>query len=257
MQHDGAVHDPMGGNSYVFKKDFIPALLYYAGLANAMNPVNVTRSPTDNRAPKKLIVHIGAQPNNSPHIGTIVTFATAFHIVKRMKEVCGSKADIHIHLDLVDTAPDSDATSVIEKGYQRSLRFTGLIEKHLDDYKEILRLFSQWSGGVEYLETDQSTLNSLPTIRAVISEVLKDRERLGMELAPETRKLALRVACPLCGKSDKHGLRNEYLTSPTSETQWLRASSPESSMKGDISTIKFYCVDHGQHTIDLYRPADL
>ncbi|KAI8854805.1 hypothetical protein BC829DRAFT_468334 [Chytridium lagenaria] len=232
MRHDSMVHDPLGGNSYVYKKEFIPALLQYAGLSGAIKRVDSI--DTSSSLPvKELVIHIGAQPNNSPHVGTLVTFALAFHIANRMRKLCNDRLNVSINLDLVETAPDS--TTVVPNGYQKSLRATGHMHQFINDYRELLSLFSERSNNVPFKETYQTDLNASPVIGAVISEILANREEIARILAPETHRLALRVACPVCGKSDKHGLQNRYTD----------------------TTVDFFCVEHGYHAITLAKVEDL
>jgi hypothetical protein len=59
--HDNVVHHPLGGGSYVFKEKYIDYILEHV-------------SKSDVR------ISIGAQPNGSPHFGTIVTFSLAFSL---------------------------------------------------------------------------------------------------------------------------------------------------------------------------------
>src|SRR5204863_9026296 len=61
-------------------------------------------------------------------------------------------------------------------------------------------------------------------------------ERLGPELSPDTGKLAIRAACPVCGVADKHGIGNSY-----DENEGI---------------IEFHCPQHGSHLVDLHNTAD-
>ena len=59
LTHDGIVHHPLGGGSYVFKKIYVDYLV---------------RQLTK----EKVRISIGAQPNSSPHFGTLVVFSLCF-----------------------------------------------------------------------------------------------------------------------------------------------------------------------------------
>ncbi|KJZ73244.1 hypothetical protein HIM_07441 [Hirsutella minnesotensis 3608] len=65
--HDGQVHDPLGAASYAFQD----------GIVGYTTPPATPRSgsllPT-----RPVVIHVGAQPNNSPHAGTLVVFCYAF-----------------------------------------------------------------------------------------------------------------------------------------------------------------------------------
>ena len=68
IECDGKVYNPLGGGSYVFEKDIANFLLQ--------------KFTKDN-----IVISIGAQPNSSPHFGTLIVFSTAFSLAKRMKEI--------------------------------------------------------------------------------------------------------------------------------------------------------------------------
>ena len=63
---DGKVYNPLGGCSYVFEEDIVNFLL--------------EKLSKDN-----IVISIGAQPNSSPHFGTLIVFSTAFSLAKKMK----------------------------------------------------------------------------------------------------------------------------------------------------------------------------
>ena len=63
---DGKVYNPLGGGAYVFEKDIVNFLL---------------QKFTKNN----IVISIGAQPNSSPHFGTLVVFSTAFSLAKKWK----------------------------------------------------------------------------------------------------------------------------------------------------------------------------
>ena len=68
IECDGKVYNPLGGGSYVFEKDIANFLLQ--------------KFTKDN-----IVISIGAQPNSSPHFGTLIVFSTAFSLAKKMKEI--------------------------------------------------------------------------------------------------------------------------------------------------------------------------
>lgn len=131
VMHDGQVHDPLGSGSYIFQKGYVPSLMRYMGLLLSDNTY-VTSQPSTTA-----IIHVGAQPNNSPHAGTIVVFILAFLIARdikkfyeelAMKEALSTQfitwiddLEIIVQVDLVDTAPHN-ALGCERNGisYQRS-----------------------------------------------------------------------------------------------------------------------------------------
>lgn len=252
-RHDGQVHDPLGAGSYIFEKEYLSALMRYTGLPLRDNEFVPPRPPTS------AIIHIGAQPNNSPHAGTIIVFILAFLIARDIKRFYGELRKgvisdefriwiddfkILVRLDLVDTCPDNTSGCKREGiAYQRSKRFTQTHHSVLPDYEEIIQSAADFVDGiVPYEITNQESLTTMPSISRIIEAIVKDRERLGRELAPKTQVLAMRCACPHegCGLAEKHGRKNQY-------------SVDESG----VATISFYCPDHGYHSVMTSNPADI
>ncbi|KAF7436269.1 hypothetical protein PC9H_003098 [Pleurotus ostreatus] len=243
--HDGVSHHPLGAGSYIFKTDYAKALLTYLNLYPKTEDATDQR-PFNRPRPRKLIVHIGAQPNNSPHAGTMITFALGFIIARKIqRRYCDMGGDtgklppltVSVSLDLVDTAPDSKKT--IEKdgiAYQRSHRNTNAMAEFLPDYSELLERLSTFTNNeVQYTCTRQADLLKSKHIPKVLDVILADHVRIGRELGPESNRIALRAACPVegCGIAEKHGKLNQY-------------------HYGDgIPTVTFNCLHHGPHTSSL------
>ncbi|KAL1945324.1 hypothetical protein VTO73DRAFT_2175 [Trametes versicolor] len=288
-RHDGVVHNPLGAAGYVYEKELAKPLLRDLGLipvsarfpspvvsqasscartSSTHVPSNDADSDSDsgnsseyNATSSTLFIHIGAQPNNSPHAGTIITFALAFLLGRLFKReyaklrahsLAASPSDaalwvdelrVVVQLDLVDTAPDKEET--IELGgiaYQRSHRETGKMNNFLGDYKRLIADLHAFVGGeVDHAIAYQEDLMRMPATRDAIRTLILDRERLAGEVAPKRESLAMRSACPAvgCAMADKHGVRNTYSVSPAS------------------TAITFVCPTHGEYTLHLERPDDL
>ncbi|KAI0740754.1 hypothetical protein C8Q76DRAFT_608115 [Earliella scabrosa] len=258
--HDGVVHNPLGAGSYVFQREPFKAALRREG-TTSFPPTDSGISLHDVAAPgpseTTIFVHVGAQPNNSPHAGTIITFAHAFLFAQRLQR---AYAELHrralasghdmsqwtehvravIQLDIVDTAPDNSKTVTIDGVvYQRSHRSTGAMNSFLPDYHELLAALSAHvHHEVDFDVTYQDELMRSPAMRDALRAIIQDRERLAVELAPERECLAIRSACPVegCSMADKHGVRNEYAVDETS------------------TTVTFHCLDHGAYSIRLEDP---
>ncbi|KAI0669391.1 hypothetical protein C8Q78DRAFT_1039676 [Trametes maxima] len=280
--HDGVVHNPLGSAAYLYEEEHLKPILHHLGLIPVPPPdyfddgivygsdiipvptrprtdsaVSLTHIPTETI----LTIHIGAQPNNSPHAGTIITFALAFilardlqakYIKLRADAVAASPAYTHlwvdtlrvvVQLDLVDTAPDASRSAEIGGvKYQYSHRATGAMNAFLPDYHTLLTELRAFTGGeVDYAVRNQEELMRCPAMRDAIRTLIGDRARLSAELFPTRNALAIRSACPVkdCGCADKHGLRNAYTVTPSS------------------TSITFHCPTHGPYTLCLEDPDDL
>jgi hypothetical protein len=230
MKHDNAVHHPLGAAAYYYqdKTVFLLSQLRYAGVSTDQGTVDSDHKP--------IIVHLGTQPNNSPHAGTLICFALGFAFVRALRELYPSR-DISISLDFVDSAPDNEAKDV-PLGYQKSHKFSGRMEMYMGDYSEVMDTFSRLAGSVPWTRTFQGDLNSQSAISAVVRAIVAEREVVGPMLSPKNKKLPLRAACPHegCGLTDKLGKFNEYCA--------------------DESRITFLCPRHGKHSICLDDPAE-
>ena len=221
LRHDGKVHNPLGGGSYIFRNEYISSHIRYLGLP-------LPDSPSPSYQPTTLIVHIGAQPNNSPHAGTIVVFILAFLIAREIKAYYVSlraapsaseelqkfvdNLSVLVHVGIVDTAPDNDKSDDRDGyAYQRSQRFTKAQDRFLPDYRELLDAASVFTN-VPYEMTNQEDLMRMPGVPSIIEAMIKDHARFGSEIAPDTGCLAVRKACPHseCGLAEKHGRKNRY-----------------------------------------------
>jgi len=206
--HDNEVHHPLGGGSYVFKKKYVDYIL--------------------SRNPKSDIkISIGAQPNGSPHFGTITTFSLAFSLAQQLKN---KGKNVLVILELVDTAIAEDH-SFGDIRYQKSLAYTKEIDQHIGHYQELLSKLSSYSG-VNFEIRGQGEFNSHRKMPQVISKIIKEKEKIGSLLSPESKVIALRVACPQCGLADKHGKKNVYAGN---------------------NTVISSCPEHGWHSIDIKK----
>ncbi|KAI8978239.1 hypothetical protein BD414DRAFT_530620 [Trametes punicea] len=198
--HDGVVHNALGAASYVYAKELAKPLLRSLGLipdsarfspsptANAtqlsdkdQDAVSVS-SDTDSgvsfaqgTSSSTLFIHIGAQPNNSPHAGTIVTFALAFLLGRLLQ-----REYPRLRAHALSVSPQDAALWV-------------------DDLRVVVKLDLAYVGGEVRAEVgNQDDLMRMPAMRDAIRTIIRDRARIAPELAPERETLA-------------HGVRNAYV----------------------------------------------
>lgn len=219
IQHDNVSHHPLGGGAYIFGDKLIQHLNLHC-------------------TKPRIILSIGCQPNSSPHMGTIINFAVAFFIARRLQQEYDRS--VIVSLDLVDTAP-SDQLTIDGLRYQRSLRFTREMDKYMPDFIEILDVLEKRTG-VQYRVRTQAEFLGGPFIPAALHQIVRDRDILGPSFSPNTGKLAIRAACPHdgCGLTDKGGARNVYSYSDDGE-----------------STIEFQCPEHGPYKLSLSDPQQV
>ncbi|KAF7552458.1 hypothetical protein G7Z17_g4299 [Cylindrodendrum hubeiense] len=281
--HDGQVHDPLGGGSYAFQDDLVgpvlQALLNDEALSNddkrragnRSDETSTQNCPTTNHElntqrpiplpNRPIVIHAGVQPNNSPHVGTIVVFCYAFSLARgirdRMQAAAVNVDDeppfVSVEITFVDTAPvKGEGTEIGGIEYQRSYRdVPGALDTYMADYEEVLYLLSTWSG-IRVTTAFQYNLFSSPIIPSILRYFVAHHDLLGRQLSPKHGKLALRAACPIpgCALAEKHGQLNIY-----NDTN--HAQNKTASPAANDPTITFHCPHHGPHTISVSNPADV
>ena len=249
--HDGQVHDPLGAGSYAFRDDVVGPVI--SGLVHdealGRGDISAPSQHPDHRLPSRpVIIHAGLQPNNSPHVGTLIVFCYAFAIARAIRARMQSAAaatgatppPVSVEITFVDTAPVNGQGEEIDGvQYQRSYRdVSQALDPFLGDYKEVLDFLSTWSG-IPLTVASQSDFFSHPSMSSILRYIITHHSLLGHQLSPKHGKLALRAACPVpsCHLAEKHGRLNQYHTSPN-----------------DDAAITFHCPHHGPHTVPHSSP---
>ncbi|MEZ6255729.1 MAG: hypothetical protein R3B92_03095 [Patescibacteria group bacterium] len=198
LEHDGQVHNPLGGASYVFEEDIVKWL---------------SKQLTKN----KVRISIGAQPNSSPHFGTLTVFSLAFALAEKIKSE--TNKDAEVLFEVIDTAP-AESKTIDDVRYQLSLRDTGVADQYLGQYHELLEKLKSLTN-VAYIVRKQSDFNKQPTISNILKEVSAKKDALARILDPDNEKLRMRVACQKCGLTDKHSINTVI------EPQGIKSFCPE------------------------------
>ncbi|KAI1108981.1 hypothetical protein F5Y14DRAFT_445026 [Nemania sp. NC0429] len=255
--HDGQVHDPLGGGSYAFQKDIVGpllrALLEDEAAWDSVLAYSSLESPSG-LPTRPIVVHAGLQPNNSPHVGTLVVFCYAFSVARALRdrmraleaEGKGTPESVTVRITFIDTAPVKDETIEVEGiQYQKSYRdVQDALGTYFPEYQEIAKHLSAWAE-VPFRLDFQAGFFSNPTMPLLLDYVVRHHETLGRQLSPKYGALALRSACPVpgCGLAEKHGRLNKYSVAG-------RDGAAESS-------ITFHCPHHGPHVLRFMRSADI
>ena len=298
--HDGQVHNPLGAGAYACEQDVVgPLLLALANDEVKVKPLSsgsssrqqqqqqqdeeassteASSSPAGAAAPapvgrlpmatRPIVIHAGAQPNNSPHVGTLTVFCLAFSLagalrdrLRLLPEEEGHRGrdrdgppvpDVSVEITFVDTAPVKGQGCEVEGvSYQRSYRdvVPSELESHLADYNEVFEFCSAQSGGIPFKTKFQSdffaprkgpgeAVSVSSSVSPLVEYIVSHRRRLGPQLSPKYHAIALRAACPVpgCALAEKHGVLNDY---------------------GTPGQIAFNCPSHGRHVISLSRPEDV
>ena len=212
FETDGKVYNPLGGGSYVYQDSLIQYL--HSQLRK-----------------KKVRISIGAQPNSSPHFGTMEVFCLAFSLANMLKKY-DSTLETSVFFEMVDTAP-AIAKMIDNKKYQISLRESGEMDKYIDQYYQILEQLSNLSD-VSYQVRGQKEFNKHANIPEIVKKVIDNREILAPILEPKKHIIRIRAACPICGLTDKRGIENEFI--------------------GDKMIC--FCPEHGRFEVDINKESE-
>lgn len=209
---DYQVYHPLGGASYVFEKNLIEYV------------VNKTHK-------KNIVISIGAQPNSSPHFGTLCVFSLAFSLAKKIKEYDNTKKTTILY-EVVDTAP-SETITINNIKYQKDLKGSKKMLSSMDDFKEILDYLSE-KNQKKYNIRYQSEFNSQKEIASIIDNIVKNKDEISPLLDPVGKRLRIRSACPICELVDKEGIYTKILN----------------------NELISYCPNHGEYKVDLKKETN-
>lgn len=202
---DGIVHNPLGGASYVFKDEFIAYLL-------------------ENLTKDEIKISVGAQPNSSPHLGTIETIVLSFALAEKLRLAAPAKK-VSILYEVIETAP-GEQMYINGICYQKNLLATGVLDQFLPEYIDILNCLKAKTS-INFKIRFQREFNEEKGTRDVVKKIMYNRELVAKRLDPKHGNLRMRAPCPICGLTDKYCVNNVY-----SEDQ-----------------ISFYCPNHGWHSL--------
>lgn len=205
LKCDFQVHHPLGGASYVFEHDIINYIL---------------RKVKKN----KIVISIGAQPNSSPHFGTLCVFSLAFSLASLIKE--NSNKEVEVLFEVVDTAP-SKTINVNGINYQMDLKESSKMSESMKDFDEILEYYSK-RNNIKYSIRNQSEFNGQEEIKNILSNIVNHADDIKYLLDPDNGRLRMRCSCLECGLVDKEGINTV--------------------IKDNI--IKSICPNHGEYSID-------
>ena len=199
------VYHPLGGASYIFED-------------------NLTDYINRKIKKKKIVISVGAQPNSSPHFGTLAVFSLAFSLAKAIKEK--DNKNVSVLFEVVDTAP-SETIEINAIKYQKDLKDSSKTVEFMEEFEEILDYFSKKSN-IKYSIRKQKEFNNQKEIKEILTKIVSKKDEVRYLLDPKHGRLRMRCGCPLCNLVDKDGVNT--------------------SINGKI--IKSFCPYHGEYLVD-------
>lgn len=209
------------------------------GIAHITNDItDLVKYKLNNQS--KIIINTSAQPNSSPHLGTITTIMCSFALAKHLKETLGIETEI-----LFDELENSPARTyeINNELFYRDLKHTfnedgiDLATNYMERFKKILDKISALSG-INYNIRTYDEFQKNEHVRYSVIKIVNDKEYFKKLLFPSERNLHIRSICPYChlGKK-KLNVLNE---------------------KHDNNSVEILeeCPYHGKYSTKVYRDND-
>ena len=163
LKCDFQVYHPLGGASYVFEHDVINYIFRKS-------------------KKRKIVISVGAQPNSSPHFGTLCVFSLAFSLAKMIKETSCDK-EVSVLFEVVDTAP-SKTIEINGIKYQKDLKDSNKMKDSMNDFQEILDYFSE-KNNISYSIRNQNAFNSQKEIKNILKNIILKQDEIRYLLDPD------------------------------------------------------------------------
>lgn len=154
---------------------------------------------------KKVIVNTSAQPNSSPHLGTITTLMTAFALAGKIKK--DLKVETEVQFDELENSP-SETIEYYNKVYYKDQKHSYCQGKtneqiNMEKFKEILEKLSTIAK-VPYSIRTYNEFQSNQYVRKALIDIVNDKEYFKKLLFPSSSDLHIRTICPICGLGEKN-----------------------------------------------------
>jgi len=188
----------------------------------------------------KVIINTSAQPNSSPHLGTITTIMSCFALAKHLKKVLNIDTEV-----LFDELENSPCEKIDYEGFlyykdqAHSYADTGeTFEKiNMLGFKEILDNISKLSN-VEYKIRTYNEFQKNNFVRESVINIINDKSFFTELLFPSSEELHIRSLCPKCSIGKKS------------------IDSLDLSILDDSIILKEKCPIHGQYTTTIEKNND-
>lgn len=210
-------------------------------LGNALwNPIDMIKYHVNKRVPGGINFIIGIQPNNHPHIGTILTLALSFVLAEMAKKYFDIESSLTINV--VD---NSEAFRIFDQETNLSFRKTsyhmygsdgidGFIRKN---YIDIIKLLSIKTG-VKFNIYKYSEVQSSVEFRETLIFLLNRSDDIKWFLAPSSGVYPVRIPCPSCNLIDILARKNLI-----------------KSISSVSVVLESYCPHHGKYITELTKDS--
>lgn len=152
----------------------------------------------------KIIINTSAQPNSSPHLGTITTLMSAFALASKIRDDLKIKTEVQF--DELENSPAETMEYEGEIYYkdQRHSLCNGETKESINmkSFKEILKKISSLAN-VSYTIRSYNTFQSNKYVRKALINIINEKDYFKKLLFPSSYDLHIRTICPICGLGKK------------------------------------------------------
>jgi len=209
------------------------------GIAHITNDItDLVKYKLNNQS--KIIINTSAQPNSSPHLGTITTIMCSFALAKHLKETLG--VDTEILFDELENSP-AETYKINDEIFYKDLKHTinedgiDLATNYMKRFKKIFDKISVLSN-INYNIRTYNEFQKNKYVRESVIKTLNDQEYFKKLLFPSEQELHIRSICPCCGLGKK--------------------KIKELNEKHNDFGVELYeeCPFHGKYSTTIYRDND-
>lgn len=149
---------------------------------------------------KYIILNTSAQPNSSPHLGTITTIMTVFALAQYLESKL--KRSVIVQFDELENSP-GEKVKIGEFTYYKDLYHSlnedgiDMATKNMEKFKQIFNILKQKTG-IPYLIRTYQEFQREETVRKSLIRILKDNIFFTELLSPKDNILHMRIICPEC-----------------------------------------------------------
>lgn len=154
---------------------------------------------------EKIIINTSAQPNNSPHLGTITTIMCAFALARKIKQELKVKTEVQF--DELENSPAEMLVynnDIYYKDQKHSFANGKTKESiNMKNFNDILTNISSLSG-IPFSIRTYSEFQRNRYVRRTLIEIINEKDFFRRLLFPSTTTLHIRTICPICGLGKKN-----------------------------------------------------
>lgn len=158
---------------------------------------------------KQIIINTSAQPNSSPHLGTITTIMSAFALAEHIKRKLN--VDVIVQFDELENSPakffEFDG-EIFYKDQKHTYNTNGTTNEYVNmqKFNEIMQIISRLSS-IDYKVRSYNQFQKNKYVRKALIDIINDKNYFEELLFPSSKNLHIRTICPICGL----GRKNDYL----------------------------------------------